>query len=320
MCIIACLLEKIIPYPSILIAFFSILIIMKVTKATEVIMPQHIPVLLYHQQNSRSPKIFIRSNRLEKTFPLHSHDFYELELVTSGSGRNWINNLCVPIRTGSLYLLSPSDVHRMEVDEPMNLYCIQFLPDALAAAGLSDPREALFSQFEQEEYAEILRLFDAIRIEEQHALPYSHALMASNLTQVLVRLLRSGTRCAAAASSRKMQQALDAIKKYYADPTLRQKTVSDICGLSVCHFSTTFRSVVGCSFSEYLVQYRLNHACALLSDTTETVTEIAYESGFSSLPHFFRVFRDNYGCTPLQYRQQNLRSASASPDKSEIPL
>lgn len=266
-------------------------------------MAQMIPVLLYHQEIDRTQRIFIRDRVLEHTFPLHSHDFYELELITGGAGRNWINSFCVPIRQGSLYLLSPSDVHRMEVDETLTLQSIQFLPEVPGSLGLPEIRNALFTQLDPEDCAIMLNHCDHIHREEARGGALSLQSMSASLALMLIHLLRHGTTYAPAASSKRMQEALEYIQRHRSDAGLRLSDVAESCGLSVCHFSTTFHSVVGCSFSEYLTQTRLRHACALLASSTSTVTEIAYESGFSSLSHFFRVFRAHHHCTPLEYRR-----------------
>ena len=80
-------------------------------------MSEFVPICPYLLESDSSSKIFFSYRGVDLYFPLHGHDFYELELVISGSGRQWINNVCVPIQKGSLYLLSLSDVHRMEADE-----------------------------------------------------------------------------------------------------------------------------------------------------------------------------------------------------------
>ena len=128
---------------------------------------------------------------------------------------------------------------------------------------------------------------------------------------LLERLLGEGREYAAAPSGRRMQQALRFIRENHANPALRLRDAADACGLSACHFSATFSAAVGCGFSEYLTSYRLYCACALLTETENSVSEVAYETGFGSLSHFFRVFHQAYGCTPRDYRRQIQTAQSA---------
>ena len=54
---------------------------------------------------------------------------------------------------------------------------------------------------------------------------------------------------------------------------------------------------------EYLRQYRLNSAKALLENTRLPITEIAYECGLGSSSYFGKTFREAFGCTPGDYRR-----------------
>lgn len=54
---------------------------------------------------------------------------------------------------------------------------------------------------------------------------------------------------------------------------------------------------------EYLRQYRLGKARALLEETGLPITEIAYECGLGSSSYFGKTFREAFGCTPGDYRR-----------------
>lgn len=73
-------------------------------------------------------------------------------------------------------------------------------------------------------------------------------------------------------------------------------------GMNVSSFCKFFKRNFRCSFTEYINHLRINQSCRLLKTTTESVADIAYTAGFSSVPYFNRVFRHRQGCTPLQYR------------------
>ncbi len=57
--------------------------------------------------------------------------------------------------------------------------------------------------------------------------------------------------------------------------------------------------------SEYIRQYRLRRASELLRTTTKSVTEIAYEVGFTSPQYLAKCFRDEFGITPRQARGES---------------
>lgn len=217
------------------------------------------------------------------------------------------------MRQGSLHLLTPSDIHRVEADEPLHVLSIHYLPEIAAQIDFDQIQGAHSMELAPQDFELFQQLAFSVLAEQEQNLPYGTQRMLSVTTLMLAQLLRNGTKYAAAVSSRHMQQALNFIHQNHANPNLRLKDAAEVRGLSACYFSTAFRNAVDCGFSEYLLSYRLHRACILPSDVNVTISEAAYEVGFASLSHFFRVFREVYRCTPRQYRQRAL-SSDASTD------
>ena len=69
------------------------------------------------------------------------------------------------------------------------------------------------------------------------------------------------------------------------------------------YFSNLFRSEVGMSFSDYLIQVRVENAKCLLRRFDLSVEDISKKCGFNSLAHFSRTFKDRCGQSPLKYRK-----------------
>ena len=57
---------------------------------------------------------------------------------------------------------------------------------------------------------------------------------------------------------------------------------------------------------EYMRSYRLRKACQMLSGSREPVTQIAYACGLGSSSYFGKVFREQFGCTPAEYRKKSV--------------
>lgn len=68
---------------------------------------------------------------------------------------------------------------------------------------------------------------------------------------------------------------------------------------SLCRY---FKKCVQKTIFETLNQIRINFACKLLVNSTYTIMEIAYESGFRNIAHFNRQFRVYTNQSPSQYR------------------
>ena len=83
--------------------------------------------------------------------------------------------------------------------------------------------------------------------------------------------------------------------------TLRRLAVQ--LGYSEYHFSRMFRQVSGMRLREYLRYRRLAFALAPVPDTRDSFLKIALDYGFSSHEAFTRAFKQAYGLTPREYRQ-----------------
>jgi AraC-like DNA-binding protein len=87
----------------------------------------------------------------------------------------------------------------------------------------------------------------------------------------------------------------------------RQEGILDAArsvGLSRRQFTDLFRKVAGQPWRQYVQNLRLKHAAELLSETDNSVSAVAFESGFEDLSNFHHCFKAAHGCSPLAYREQ----------------
>jgi transcriptional regulator GlxA family with amidase domain len=75
-----------------------------------------------------------------------------------------------------------------------------------------------------------------------------------------------------------------------------------VSGVSEAHFARSFKTAFGLPPHRYLLTRRLERATALLRDTTLSITDIAFGTGWNSLGTFGRTFRDVTGESPGQFR------------------
>lgn len=90
------------------------------------------------------------------------------------------------------------------------------------------------------------------------------------------------------------------IQNFNENVTLQQ--LARHCCVSLFHFSRVFKTVMNQSPHQYLTAVRLSHAKLLLQNSSSTVTEIAFQSGFNSLEHFNVMFRQHYRVSPSTIR------------------
>ncbi len=263
-------------------------------------MAQWIPIIPYILEADAQERCMIQRKELDSSYPAHGHDYLEIELFLAGHGRQWVNNTLVPFEAGSLFLLSPSDFPRVEVDAPSKVVTIHLLPDRIAPLGLPDIQAAYALRLPAEKQERFTSVLSALADSTSEA--YHEQELTLVATQLIIELLRHGDCYPLSQPGRRLQHALKYIQEHHTDPSLRLHDVARECGLSPTHFSKVFAETVGCHFTDYLAAYRLQHACVLLKSTDESITGIAYDVGFASVANFFRCFKKVNGCTPSAFR------------------
>ena len=78
--------------------------------------------------------------------------------------------------------------------------------------------------------------------------------------------------------------------------------LAEVSGVSAAHFARSFKDAFGVPPHRYLLSRRIERATALLRDTELPITDIAFQTGWSSLGTFGRTFRDITGESPGEYR------------------
>ena len=110
-----------------------------------------------------------------------------------------------------------------------------------------------------------------------------------------------------AVSARKIQ-ARQYIDAHLRDPGLTPATVAAALGISARYLRMLFCGGEE-NASRYILRRRLQECARQLSSALwrdSTITAIAFSLGFNSAAHFTRVFRNEYGATPSQFRRAHL--------------
>jgi AraC-like DNA-binding protein len=82
--------------------------------------------------------------------------------------------------------------------------------------------------------------------------------------------------------------------------------VAELANMSESAFSRYFKKRTRKTFSTFLTEIRIEHACKLLQKDKLSISEVSYESGFNNLSNFNRQFKTLKNTTPLNYRSRFL--------------
>ena len=108
----------------------------------------------------------------------------------------------------------------------------------------------------------------------------------------------------------KFNDVMDYIDAHYMDELTLEDVASTI-GFSKYHFTRLFKQYTNTTFYDYLSFKRIKVAENLLMQPDLSITEVALQSGFSSISTFNRCFKQQKNCTPSEYR--NLYSHKGDP-------
>ncbi|MBC2364547.1 AraC family transcriptional regulator [Listeria booriae] len=269
-----------------------------------------------------SPLLVFKHNRYAYT-PLHSHDFIEINYVYSGQAHITINDTTLILETGDLCILDTDVIHRIsntsESDILVNIlikkeYFSSNMLNRLASNNIiaefavrsisethSHDQYIIFTP----EDGEILQ--DAISgLLVYYLDPVSYSIDAINAYMIIIfsELLKSYTQKKSLEYRSSNQQyigdILQYIEKNYATCSLTD--VATHFNFNASYLSRYLKKQTGTTFVKMIQDIRLNHASALLKNSTYSIEEICQQVGYRNLTFFYKKFTTTFQCTPKSYR------------------
>lgn len=133
--------------------------------------------------------------------------------------------------------------------------------------------------------------------------PRSEALMVGHLYLFAAELMQEALELAPHAAGSSAQHVLNAVKfiQFNYSHEIGIDDIAQAVGISRSHLYRVFMNNTGCSPIDYLTQYRIDEACALLKNSSLSIAEIAVSVGFFDQFYFSRVFKKNVGVPPSRY-------------------
>jgi AraC family transcriptional regulator len=103
-------------------------------------------------------------------------------------------------------------------------------------------------------------------------------------------------------STRKLKEVLCYIEGNLGQP-LSLAEVASVAGISVSHFKTLFRESIGQPLHQYVIRRRVERAKDLIGEDKLSISQIAFETGFSHQSHLARHMRRVLGVSPKGLRE-----------------
>ena len=263
-------------------------------------------------------------HKKEFDYPIHIHDVLELNFVANAAGARRvvgdssevIDNLDLVLITSpdlehvwEQYECKSEDIHEVTVQfrlnfdldtSPFRFSSYKSIYDMLIRAqrGLAFPPEAIMLVYHR--LARLSSIEEGfIAVQEFFSILYE----LSKFNDARELASSSFAKVEVVSESKRILKVKNYIDEHYKDD-LSLEQLADLVGMTPTAFSRYFKQRTAKNISEYIVDIRLGHAARLLVDTSDSVSEICWATGFNTLSNFNRLFRKRKGCSPTEFREK----------------
>lgn len=247
----------------------------------------------------------------------HRHDFYVTVLFTKGQGVHEIDFQKYDVSEGSLFFLSPGQVHSWELSEDTDGYIFFFSQEFYDMHYVNQHlrnfpffNSVAFSrklQFETMDLRNTIEICKEIEDEYHSQNLMKEGLMLSLITKIYINSTRQFSKDYNALNSqasvsyfKHYQDFENLVEKYFTT----QKSISHyalLMDISSKHLNRITQTVVQKTATEVITERVMLEAKRMLMYLNESLVDIAFRLGYEEYSYFVRVFRKSSGITPTQF-------------------
>ena len=259
----------------------------------------------------------------------HHHPEYELCLITKGRGKRMVGDNIDRFENNDLVFIGSYTPHECLCDPEYFDHrggflgegiVIQFVYDFLGENFLKIPENSSLNKFilestrgyvffgrskkriisvilEMEKMNDTERFYALLSIFKIFATTNEYRVLSSPAFSEPFWQDESGS----------MQKALKHILQNF-QKHVAIRDLLKITNMSNTSFYASFKQTYRMTFKDYLLNTRVGYACKLLTDASQNISGIAYDSGFGNISNFNRQFKRIKGITPSQFQEQIKKS------------
>lgn len=255
----------------------------------------------------------------------HVHPEIEIIYMIKGSMTFWISGTNVVVSKGKILIINSMAVHASEMadDTYAKMCLLQFKPDVIYSSGNFSEFKYLapFLQVNElnfqiidsnlsDDFQELTKSLNEIVVEFTKKRIAYELSIKSIIYRVLTILYRNGIFNFDIMSNfykkkenfKRLEPVISYVESSYKDDITLEKAC-EILGLNYYYFCRMFKKTTGNTFIQYLNFVRISVAEKLLLTSDMSITDIIFETGFSSLSYFNRTFKKFKGCSPSEYKK-----------------
>ncbi len=258
-------------------------------------------MFVYHTENLG--KTYEYRSRVHENWsvPLHIHEYSEFAYTLSGTLTVYINGRRHLVPEGHAVFILPNEIHEYTDETEARIRCAVFSNDFIPifynktkGMQLTDPvlelsrSDQLMSKIEQTDPTDTITLSGLLNL-----------LCAS--------FLKNTSLCPKISDGRYIYHDIVNFISENFRQEITLKGIASRLGYNEKYLSTCLTSLTKMNFRMFLASYRVGYAkqlFAMVENEKRSISDIAFESGFSSINSFNRQFKALEGITPTEYRRK----------------
>jgi len=248
--------------------------------------------------------------------------FFEILLIEEGEGFLTINEHTVPYSDNQIFIFIPNDKYNFEITVPTTVSAIKFLDNYFTNTSISNHQSQQKEWFKKIETilhstnrtanlefqsktdnSSIIALFNVLCNEYNNKITKSELVLNSTLHSILQIISRNVTYIPIKTTDSKIQEIINHIHYHiYDNDQLSKKTIAKQFNISENYIGQYFKTQMNVSLKKYILNYKIKLAENRLKYTDSTLSEIAFELGFTDSSHLDKTFISYKGITAGMYR------------------
>lgn len=266
-----------------------------------------------------SQAVTVEPRTPQDRFPLHDHEFGEVVIVISGNGWHILNDEPQLITSGEVFYIRPEDRHAFEQVHDLCLTNVLYRPSERLLSReriqqlLESPEGRRRWQLTEESLRTLTPLIAQLTHEVRSDDPHSDVMAESLFIQLAVALCRH--RIPIDCDDLPTPGPFGHVLAYLRRHCTSDVDVEDVArrsGFSLRTFTRMFREATATTPHNFLVKLRIGCAMQAIRTTCDSITDIAFASGFNDSNYFSSCFSKMTGFSPSEYRRRAQRAGVAA--------
>lgn len=227
---------------------------------------------------------------------------FELELSLEKGGISYIGSAHQDITQNLFVCAKPGQVRHTRF--PFRCYYVHVI---VAPGKLHDLLSSLPNFMTVDDPAQYRLLFEQMSRFYDTGLETDRVMTYSLLLKLIYRLYQASASSSAEGENKTANAVITQVVTYINDNLASDLSLNALAkrySFSPTHFHKYFKSATGKTLREYVEHQRITKAINQLVTTNMTLTQIAYECGFSSQAYFSFAFKRSTGKTPREYAKE----------------